>query len=57
LNGKRGRRQGSSTMSEADDTTKSGALAKEVEGGDWRLEVEDDQGKLGRWPKCAVRPN
>jgi hypothetical protein len=44
-------------MSEADDTAKSGTLAKEVEGGIWRLEVKDDQGKLGRWPKCAVRPN
>jgi hypothetical protein len=41
----------------ADDTTKSGTTARKAEGGGWRLEVEDDQRKLGRqadekiWPR------
>jgi hypothetical protein len=35
-------------MPEADDTMKSSMAARETEGGDWRLEVEDDQRKLGR---------
>jgi hypothetical protein len=30
-------------MPKVDDTVKSGATDEEVEGGDWRLEVEDDQ--------------
>jgi hypothetical protein len=47
--GKRGRRQGNSTVPEADDTAKSGMAAREVEGGSRRLEVEDDQKKLGWW--------
>jgi hypothetical protein len=40
--GERGRRQGGSTVPEANDTTKSGAVAGEAEGGNWRLEVEDE---------------
>jgi hypothetical protein len=32
---------------EADDTTKSGAVAGEAEGNSWHLEIEDDQRKLG----------
>jgi subtilisin-like proprotein convertase family protein len=28
---------------QADDTTKSGVAVGEAEGGDWRLEVEDDK--------------
>jgi hypothetical protein len=40
-----------------DDTGKSGMAAGEVEGGSWRLEVEDDQRKLGQRPECAVGPN
>jgi hypothetical protein len=55
--GKRESRQDSSTVSEADDIAKSSAAAKEVEGGGWCLEVEDDQRKLGRWPECAVGSN
>jgi subtilisin-like proprotein convertase family protein len=39
---KRGRRQGGSTVPEANDTTKSGAVAGEAEGGNWRLEIEDE---------------
>jgi subtilisin-like proprotein convertase family protein len=46
--GKRGRRRGDSTITEADDTAKSGAAAGEAEGGSWHLDVEDDQRKLGR---------
>jgi hypothetical protein len=46
--GKRGRRQGNSTVSEADDTAKSGTMAREVEGGGWCLEVKDDQKNFGR---------
>jgi hypothetical protein len=44
-------------VSKADDTTKSGVAAGEFEGVNWRLEVEDDQKKLGWWPKCVVGPN
>jgi hypothetical protein len=33
----------------ADDTTKSGTVTEEVEGGGGCLEVEDNQRKLGRW--------
>jgi hypothetical protein len=36
-----GRRLGSSTMPEADDTTKSDAAAREAKGGDWCLVVKD----------------
>jgi hypothetical protein len=57
LEGKRGRRRGGSIAPEADDTVKSGAATGEVKGGDWRLEAEDDQRKLGRWVECAVGPN
>jgi hypothetical protein len=42
---------------EADDTTKSGTKAMEDKGGSWRLEVKDDQRKLGRYSKCVVGPN
>jgi hypothetical protein len=33
-------------VSKADDIVKSNAVAEEVEGGDWLLEVKDDQRKL-----------
>jgi hypothetical protein len=55
--GKRGRRRGGSTVPEADDTMKSGAVAGEAKGVIWRLEVEDDQRKLGRWAECVVGLN
>jgi hypothetical protein len=42
---------------EADDIVKSDAVVEEAEGGGWRLEVEDDQRKLGRWTKCVVEQN
>jgi hypothetical protein len=46
----RERRRGGSTVREADGTTKSSVAAEEAEGSnDWRLEVEDDRRKLGRW--------
>jgi hypothetical protein len=57
LEGKTGRRQGGSTVSEANDTVKSGAKPGEAEGCGWRLEVEDDQRKFGWWAKYAVGPN
>jgi hypothetical protein len=44
-------------MPKVDDTVKSGATDEEVEGGDWRLEVEDDKKKLDRWAECSVRQN
>jgi hypothetical protein len=44
-------------MLEVDNTAKSGAVAGKVEGDDWRLEVEDDQRKLGRMVECAVVSN
>jgi hypothetical protein len=44
-------------MPEGDDTTKGGAAAREAEGGGWRLEVDDDQRKLGRWAECTVGSN
>jgi hypothetical protein len=40
-----------------DNTVKSGAVAGKVEGDDRRLEVEDDQRKLGRMVECAVVSN
>jgi subtilisin-like proprotein convertase family protein len=46
--GKRGRRQDSSTVSKTDNTMKNDTAAREAEGGNWCLEVEDDQRKLGR---------
>jgi hypothetical protein len=54
--GKRGRWRGSFTASEVDDTVKSNMAAGEAKGGDWRLEVEDDQRKLGRWAKPLTSP-
>jgi hypothetical protein len=57
LERKRGRRGGGSTVPEADNTAKSGAVAGEAEGSGWRLEVEDDQRKLGRWAECVDGPN
>jgi hypothetical protein len=57
LKGKRGKRQCDSIVSEADDKVKSGATTGEVKGGDWHLEVEDDQRKLCRWVKCVVGLN
>jgi hypothetical protein len=50
--GEWGRRRGGSTVPKADNTVKSGVAA-----GGWRLEVEDDQRKLGRWTECAVEQN
>jgi hypothetical protein len=46
--GKRGRRRGGSTVLEAGDTTKSDAAPGEAKGNGWRLEVKDDQRKLGQ---------
>jgi hypothetical protein len=46
--GKWRRRQDSSTVLEVDDIAKSGAAAREVEGGGLHLEVKNDQRKLGR---------
>jgi hypothetical protein len=43
-----GKRQGGSTVLEADNTAKSNAAAGEVESDSWHLEVEDDQRKLDR---------
>jgi hypothetical protein len=42
---------------EADDTAKSVVAAGVAKCGGWRLEVEDDQRKLGRWAECTVGPN
>jgi subtilisin-like proprotein convertase family protein len=39
---------------EADDTVKSSTTNGEAEGGDWHLEIEDDQRKLGRWAEYKV---
>jgi hypothetical protein len=55
--GKSGRRQDSSTMPEEDDTAKSGMTVREAEGSSWRLEVEDNQRKLGQRAKCIVGLN
>jgi hypothetical protein len=41
----------------ANNTKKSSAVAGEVEGGGWRVEVEDDQRKLSRWAECVVGSN
>jgi hypothetical protein len=41
----------------ADDTAQSGTVAEEVEDGGCRVEVEDDQRKLGWWLECVVGPN
>jgi subtilisin-like proprotein convertase family protein len=48
LEGKWGRRLGGSTVPEVDNTMKSDAVAREAEGGNWHLEVEDNQRKLDR---------
>jgi hypothetical protein len=48
LEGKRGRRRGSSTVPEADDTAKSGSR---------HLEVKDDQRKLSRRAECVIGLN
>jgi hypothetical protein len=55
--GKRGRRRDGSTVTEANNTVKSDVAVREAEGDGWRLEVEDDQRKLGRWAECVVGPN
>jgi hypothetical protein len=44
-------------MSEAGDTAKSGVAVGVVKCSGWRLKIEDDQKKLGRWAECAVRSN
>jgi hypothetical protein len=38
-----------------DDITKSGAIVGEGEGDNWRVEIKDDQRKLGRWVKLLNR--
>jgi hypothetical protein len=48
-----GRRRGGSIVLEVDNTAKSGAAVGEAECGDWHLQVEDDQRKLGRWAECG----
>jgi hypothetical protein len=53
----RGRRRDGSTVSEADNTMKSGMMTREAEGGGGHLEVEDEQRKLDRWAECVVEPN
>jgi hypothetical protein len=55
--GNGGRRRGSSTVPEANDTTKSGTTVGEAEGCGWRLKVEDDQRKLDWWAECTVELN
>jgi subtilisin-like proprotein convertase family protein len=45
---KRERRQGGSIVMKVDDTMKIDAVTEKVKGGNWRLEVEDEQRKLGR---------
>jgi hypothetical protein len=52
--GGRGWRRGDSTVPVVDDIVNSSTVAGETEGGGWRLEVEDDKRKLGRWAECAV---
>jgi hypothetical protein len=44
-------------VSRADDTLESGAAVEEAEVGGWRLNIEDDQRKLGRWAVCTIGPN
>jgi hypothetical protein len=46
--GKRGMTRCGSTVLEAGDTTKSDAAPGEAKGNGWRLEVKDDQRKLGQ---------
>jgi hypothetical protein len=55
--GKRGRRQGGSTVLEVKITANSGAMIEEAEGSCWCLEVEDEQRKLGQWAECVVGMN
>jgi hypothetical protein len=43
-------------VSEVDDTTKSDVTIVEAKGGCSRLEVKDDQRKLGQWAKLLTRP-
>jgi hypothetical protein len=57
LMGKRGRRWGGSTITEVNNTAKSCVVAGEAECGSWRLEVKDDQRKLGQWAECTVGSN
>jgi hypothetical protein len=57
LEGKMARRRGGSIVLKADDIVKSDAATGEVKGGDWCLEVKDDQRKLGQWVECTIRPN
>jgi hypothetical protein len=54
---KRERRRGSSMMPAANNTMKSGAVTGVAEGDGWRLEVKDDQRKLGWWAECVVGSN
>jgi hypothetical protein len=55
LEGKRERKRGSSTVPAANNTTKSGAATRVAEGCSWRLEVKNDQRKLGRWAELKIR--
>jgi hypothetical protein len=44
-------------MPAANNTMKSGAVTGVAEGDGWRLEVKDDQRKLGWWAECVVGSN
>jgi hypothetical protein len=44
-------------MTEVDDTTKSGTVGGEAEGGSYCLDDECDQRKLGWWAECTIGPN
>jgi subtilisin-like proprotein convertase family protein len=55
--GKRERRQGGSIVLKMDDTMKTDAVTGKVKGGNWRLEIEDEQRKLGRYVKSTIEPN
>jgi hypothetical protein len=45
------------TTKSVDDTTKNGAAVGEAKGDDGRLEVKDDQRKLGWWAECTIESN
>jgi hypothetical protein len=38
-------------------TANSGVMIEEAEGSCWRLEVKDEQRKLGQWAECVVGMN
>jgi hypothetical protein len=47
-------RRGGSTVPEADDISKSGAVVVEAEDDDWCLEFKYDQRKSDRWAESMV---